>query len=214
MTLLLTIQAQEAATADQKAIALLIITIVLVGAAGIILQHTNWSAIYWMVEQYNGFVMSHSEIERDTDEAVRPLPDATDGSDGRTDDAEDETPVARPEAVLALLAALRAGRPVSRDAARALLTPLGMTFPNAMWTQAAPAAPQPADLPLTPITGRPYDPALYDPIEPQAAKPAPQPPQNEPEEPQAPAVVAHRRQEDYHQDDPRLRYVPPQATAI
>lgn len=201
---------------DLAGAAILVTAVGLVGGALLLL---HFAPLVWLVCGWlnSGIAYIMSRFERGYNEsgAVPPHQEAEDGDE----DGQDESPSdAQQRDIMPLLAALRAGKPLSRDAARALLAGYGLRFSNAAWSAAAPA-PQPtpqAPQALTPITGRPYDPALYatdgPQLEPQACgDEEPEPPQAPQFEPQAAPQVHRKPAELYHLDDPALRYVAPQA---
>ena len=92
------------------------------------------------------------------------------GTDGRTEEntRTDGAPqpvvvisAERKAATIALCTALRSGD-ATREEARALLAPLGISLSNDVWTAARPTAKEDAPpVAYTPIAGRPYDPREY-----------------------------------------------------
>lgn len=201
----------ESTLATQNDLAGAAILIAAVGFVGGALLLLHFAPLVWLVcgwlNSGIAYIMSRFERSHSESGAVLPHQEAEDGDE----DGQDEGPSADQQRdITPLLAALRAGKPLSRDAARALLAGYDLRFSNAAWSAATPA-PQPtpqAPQALTPITGRPYNPALYAPdgpqIEPQACgdeePELPQAPQPEPQAasrsagtPQACGVVPPRR---------------------
>ena len=107
-------------------------------------------------------------LSSDVSEALQRRPSA--GTDGRTEEntRTDRAPQSvvvisaeRKAATIALCTALRSGD-ATREEARALLAPLGISLSNDVWTAARPTAKEDAPpVAYTPIAGRPYDPREY-----------------------------------------------------
>lgn len=124
----------------------------------------NWGALVALFQRYvvvNRFedvapVVTSSEVVEE-----RPSTAVVSQTDSVQTDRQPQTSVPPREVMLDMYRLLRA-HGVSREKARPVLKAAGFPLDNNLWAQAAAteAAPE-DDLPLTPITRRPYDPRLY-----------------------------------------------------
>ena len=98
-----------------------------------------------------------SVMSRGSDEA--PVVQPVSSLDGRPAGRTDEAPAYTRDDLIKLYTYLRACG-VKREALRPLLRPFGVPLSNDVWAACEPPPPAPPPA-VTPIAGRPYDPAAY-----------------------------------------------------